>query len=169
LRPGDLYRGERLQKSRSFFSLPAQPSVLSYNQSFDNMPDTPEARARQNIDQLLTEADTCRKYVLPKLYAAGWSDDHINEQRTFTDGRIVVAGNLIDFARTTAGQYNVSLGRLRVAQIPVPPLQEQREIVQQIRTLEAKTAPLISLQAQTAAELDALMPSILSRAFLGEL
>ena len=41
---------------------------------------------------LLTEADTCRKYVLPKLYASGWSDDHINEQRTFTDGRIVVAG-----------------------------------------------------------------------------
>ncbi len=40
----------------------------------------------------LTEADTCRRYVLPKLYAAGWSDDQINEQRTFTDGRIVVAG-----------------------------------------------------------------------------
>src|SRR5215469_16954274 len=42
---------------------------------------------------VLTEADTCRKYVLPKLYASGWTDDHINEQRTFTDGRIVVAGN----------------------------------------------------------------------------
>ena len=40
----------------------------------------------------LTEADSCRRYVLPKLYAAGWSDDQINEQRTFTDGRIVVAG-----------------------------------------------------------------------------
>ena len=41
---------------------------------------------------MATEADTCRKYVLPKLYAAGWSDDQINEQRTFTDGRIMVAG-----------------------------------------------------------------------------
>jgi len=39
-----------------------------------------------------TEADTCRKYVLPKLYAANWSDDQISEQKTFTDGRIVVAG-----------------------------------------------------------------------------
>jgi type I restriction enzyme R subunit len=39
-----------------------------------------------------TEADTCRKFVLPKLYAAGWTDDQISEQRTFTDGRIVVAG-----------------------------------------------------------------------------
>jgi len=41
----------------------------------------------------LTEADTCRKFVLPKLYAAGWDDDRISEQKTFTDGRIVVAGN----------------------------------------------------------------------------
>jgi len=41
----------------------------------------------------LTEADTCRKFVLPKLYAAGWDDDRISEQKTFTDGRIVVVGN----------------------------------------------------------------------------
>ncbi|MEO6786383.1 MAG: DEAD/DEAH box helicase, partial [Chthoniobacteraceae bacterium] len=40
-----------------------------------------------------TEADTCRTLVLPKLYAAGWSDDQIAEQRAFTDGRIVVQGN----------------------------------------------------------------------------
>jgi len=41
----------------------------------------------------LTEADTCRKYVLPKLYAAGWDDEKSSEQRTFTDGRIVLTGN----------------------------------------------------------------------------
>ena len=40
----------------------------------------------------MNEADTCRKYVLPKLYAASWTDEQINEQRTFTDGRIVIAG-----------------------------------------------------------------------------
>lgn len=39
------------------------------------------------------EADTCRKYILPKLYAAGWNDDQISEQKSFTDGRIVIAGN----------------------------------------------------------------------------
>ncbi|WP_242370604.1 EcoAI/FtnUII family type I restriction enzme subunit R [Anaeromyxobacter sp. SG26] len=43
----------------------------------------------------MNEADTCRKYVVPKLQAAGWdADPHsIAEQRTFTDGRIVVAGS----------------------------------------------------------------------------
>lgn len=42
---------------------------------------------------MITEADTCRKYVLPKLYAAGWNDDQISEQKSFTDGRILVVGN----------------------------------------------------------------------------
>jgi type I restriction enzyme, R subunit len=42
----------------------------------------------------LSEADTCRKFVAPKLVAAGWdSDPHsIAEQRTITDGRIVPVG-----------------------------------------------------------------------------
>jgi type I restriction enzyme R subunit len=42
----------------------------------------------------LTEADTCRKLVIPKLQAAGWdSEPHsIAEQRTITDGRIVPVG-----------------------------------------------------------------------------
>ena len=42
----------------------------------------------------MNEADTCRKYVVPKLQATGWDDrpHAINEQRTFTDGRIVFVG-----------------------------------------------------------------------------
>jgi type I restriction enzyme R subunit len=37
------------------------------------------------------EADTCRRYVIPKLQAAGWDTDphRLNEQVTFTDGRQV--------------------------------------------------------------------------------
>lgn len=40
----------------------------------------------------LNEADTCRTYVLPKLYSAGWEDPQISEQKSFTDGRIVIGG-----------------------------------------------------------------------------
>src|SRR6516225_6070145 len=42
----------------------------------------------------LSEADTCRKFVVPKLAAAGWDNDphSIAEQRTITDGRIVPVG-----------------------------------------------------------------------------
>ena len=38
----------------------------------------------------MNEADTCRTYVLPKLYSAGWLDDQISEQRYFTDGRVLI-------------------------------------------------------------------------------
>jgi type I restriction enzyme R subunit len=43
---------------------------------------------------MITEADTCRKYVLPRLVEAGWDagPHSFTEQKTFTDGRIVVAG-----------------------------------------------------------------------------
>lgn len=43
---------------------------------------------------ILNEADTCRRYVVPKLQGAGWDDEphRINEQVTFTDGRIIVSG-----------------------------------------------------------------------------
>jgi type I restriction enzyme R subunit len=41
-----------------------------------------------------SEADTCRRFVVPKLQAAGWDSEpySIAEQRTITDGRIVPVG-----------------------------------------------------------------------------
>jgi type I restriction enzyme R subunit len=46
---------------------------------------------------MANEADTCRKYVLPKLVAAGWDNDphSFTEQKTFTDGRIIITGDKI--------------------------------------------------------------------------
>jgi len=45
-----------------------------------------------HIIQNDSEADTCRKQVLPKLYGSQWTDDLILEQRTFTAGKIIVIG-----------------------------------------------------------------------------
>lgn len=48
-----------------------------------------------HINENNSEADTCRKYVLPKLKEeSGWSDEQILEQRTFTDGKIIVLGRI---------------------------------------------------------------------------
>jgi type I restriction enzyme, S subunit len=46
---------------------------------------------------------------------------------------------------------------------------EQRRIVAELDALQAEVDALKRLQAETAAELDALLPSILDRAFKGEL
>jgi type I restriction enzyme R subunit len=60
---------------------------------------------------MLTEADTCRVYVLPGLYAAGWTDDQIREQLTFTPGRIVVAAGKVKRGKPKRVDYLLSYGR----------------------------------------------------------
>lgn len=53
--------------------------------------------------------------------------------------------------------------------VPVPPLPEQHRIVAYLDNLQAKVDALKHLQAETEAEIDALMPSILDKAFKGKL
>jgi type I restriction enzyme R subunit len=52
----------------------------------------PETNNRNFADY--SEADTCREFVTPAIQVAGWGDHpfEIAEQRSFTDGRIVLSG-----------------------------------------------------------------------------
>jgi type I restriction enzyme S subunit len=84
-------------------------------------------------------------------------------------GHLRADGQLFNLARTTAGQYNVSLGRLRTAEVPIPPISEQDRIVAYLDDLQAKVEAVKQHQVATAAALDMLLPSILDRAFKGEL
>jgi type I restriction enzyme S subunit len=59
--------------------------------------------------------------------------------------------------------------KLKAYQVFVPPLAEQRQIVAELDALQTEVDALKRLQAETAAELDALLPSILDRAYKGEL
>ncbi len=61
------------------------------------------------------------------------------------------------------------LREIRDLTIPVPPLEEQRRIVADLDALQNEVNRLKSLQDETVAELDALLPAILDRAFKGEL
>ena len=63
----------------------------------------------------------------------------------------------------------LNLSDLRRIPVPVPSLAEQRRIVAELDALQAEVDALKRLQAGTAAELDALLPAILDRAFKGEL
>lgn len=68
-----------------------------------------------------------------------------------------------------SSQGNLNLKLLRGFELPVPPLPEQRRIVAELDALQAEVDGLKRLQAETSAELDALLPSILDRAFQGAL
>jgi type I restriction enzyme S subunit len=80
-------------------------------------------------------------------------------------GRAVVES----LCATTAGNIGISAGNLKTAPVPVPPLPEQYRIVAYLDSLQAKVDMLKRLQAETATELDALLPSVLDKAFKGEL
>ena len=67
------------------------------------------------------------------------------------------------------GQANVNATKLKALPIALPALPEQRRIVAELDALQAEVDALKRLQAETAAELDALLPAILDRAFKGHL
>ena len=67
------------------------------------------------------------------------------------------------------GQANVNATKLKALPIALPPLAEQRSIMAYLDDLQDKVDALKRLQADTAAELDAMLPSILDKAFRGSL
>jgi type I restriction enzyme S subunit len=72
-------------------------------------------------------------------------------------------------SRTSSGLRSLSVGRIKLICVPVPPLPEQRRIVAELDALQTEVDALKRLQAGTAAGLDALLPAILDKAFKGEL
>jgi type I restriction enzyme, R subunit len=58
-----------------------------------------------------SEAGTCRKEVTPKLYASEWTDEQILEQRTFTDGKIVVLGKVAKRQKPKKADYILRIGQ----------------------------------------------------------
>lgn len=71
--------------------------------------------------------------------------------------------------KTGSAQPTVPLRAIRALPIPVPPLPDQQRIVAYLDDLQTKMDALKRLQAETAAELDALLPALLDKAFKGEL
>jgi len=76
---------------------------------------------------------------------------------------------LFPSATGTANQANIGNGDIEGIKFAPPPLPQQRRIVSDLDALQAEVDKLKRLQAETTMELDALLPSILDRAFKGEL
>lgn len=72
-------------------------------------------------------------------------------------------------SRTTSGLRTLSVGRIKQISVPVLSPSKQKELIATSSEFQKKIAELKQLQIQTTIELDALLPSILDRAFKGEL
>lgn len=84
----------------------------------------------------------------------------------------LVAEPFTEFANRLSGRTRMpKLNRKQLFSFSLtyPPLSEQRRIVAELEALQAEVDRLKALQAETAAELDALLPAILDQAFKGEM
>ncbi|MFO0348670.1 MAG: hypothetical protein ACK51S_01895 [Alphaproteobacteria bacterium] len=70
---------------------------------------------------------------------------------------------------TSPTMKNISKEKVRALLVPQMPVTEQRRIVAELDALQAKVDAVKALQTETAAELDAMLPAILDKAFKGEL
>jgi type I restriction enzyme S subunit len=64
---------------------------------------------------------------------------------------------------------NLPSEKLKKMKIPIPPLEEQHRIVEYLNDLQIKIDAVKQLQTDTQVALEALLPSILDKAFKGEL
>jgi type I restriction enzyme S subunit len=72
-------------------------------------------------------------------------------------------------AKATAGQFNLTLKICRSIPIPLPPVEEQREIARRVAELFGFVGQLEEGIARSRRAVEKLTPSVLARAFRGEL
>ena len=66
-------------------------------------------------------------------------------------------------------QPNVNATNLKRIEVPLPPIAEQRRIVEYLDTVQAKVEAIRRYQAETREEIEAMTGAVLERAFRGEL
>jgi type I restriction enzyme, S subunit len=113
----------------------------------------PELMISDKLIRLRPDQSKINPYFLELSLASPFSQEHLVRRKT----------GLAD------AQVNISQSILRSTPVAYPSLVEQQRIVTYLNDLQEKVDSLKQLQSETAAELDALLPSVLDRAFKGGL
>lgn len=98
--------------------------------------------------------------------------DKLRIEPRYIHWSIRASGEVVEYLdKTIRGATRQGVNSAIVGAIPcrVPPVNEQRRIVARLDDLQAKVDALKRLQAETAVAIDAMLPSILDKAFKGEL
>jgi type I restriction enzyme, S subunit len=70
---------------------------------------------------------------------------------------------------TTAGNIGIAASDLKAVRVPVPPLSVQHELVSRFHRFQASVGVLLNVIQGRRTELDSFMPSVLNRAFSGQI
>ena len=113
-------------------------------------PDLREANVNQHVAIIRPDAGLDSKYLMYWLSQQAVQETIHSEQKGAT-------------------RQGFTKAQISAFEVPIPPLSEQRRIVTELDALQAEVDTLKRHQRDTAAELDALLPALLDRAFRGEL
>lgn len=81
---------------------------------------------------------------------------------------VIQIDHILELLKGSASPH-LNIGALRRFPFILPPLATQDEVVQELDDFQRKVGAVKQIQADTAAELDAMLPAILDKAFRGEL
>lgn len=115
--------------------------------------DEPRLTISDKLIRLRTDRSKIDPRFLELSLASPFSQEHLVQRKT----------GLAD------AQVNISQAILKSTPIAYPSLAEQRRIVSELDEFQNEVTALKRLHAETAIELDALLPSILDRAFNGDI
>jgi type I restriction enzyme S subunit len=115
----------------------------------------PDTYPEWNINQAITLFRPSRRISSEWLYYVLCSGKNVR--------------NIILETRGMVGQQNISLSQCRNFVFPVPPVDEQAEIVRRVGELFAMADALERAHAVAIAKVEGLVPSTLAKAFRGEL
>lgn len=100
----------------------------------------------------------------------------IKPKRDLLDGRFLMWSFRVPYLQNRMRERSrgdmichLVLREIRNLTVPVPPIQKQRRIVAYLDSLQAKADKLKKLQDETGKEMEELVPSILDKAFKGQL
>lgn len=162
-------------------AVPPGPSTINEGRA------VPVHEAPSRARRVIKKDDIIISTVRPNLCAIAKIGEALDNQICSTGFAVISCGKSLDpdfllqqfcspffidqcVAKTTGGHYPaINDNNLRKVVIVTPPMLEQRRIVGELGTLQAEVGKLKRLQADTSAEIDALLPSILDKAFKGEL
>lgn len=115
--------------------------------------DHPNLMISDKLIRIRPKLDTINPRFLEYALSSPQAQDHLVARKT----------GLAD------AQVNISQTILRATPFSYPSLEMQGQIVAELDTLQAKVNAVEVLQTETAAELNAMLPAILDKAFKGEL
>jgi type I restriction enzyme S subunit len=115
--------------------------------------DEPRLMISDKLIRLRTKRSKIDPRFLELSLASPFSQEHLINRKT----------GLAD------AQVNISQAILKTTPVAYPSLREQRRIVCELAAFQTQVNTLKRLQDETAAEIDALLPSILDRAFDGDI